>query len=124
MTPQLGDVIHQARRARRWSLRHLAALVPKEDGTPISQQYLNDIELHRRTPSPQVLQGLATALELDYDALLLLAGGGEAVVRAYFADHPQQAEAVVQLFRVAKERGFADWERLTRLVEGAPPEET
>lgn len=123
MPPQLGDVINQARRARRWSLRQVAAQVRKDDGTPISQQYLNDIELNRRMPSPPVLQSLAQALELDYETLVLLAGGGEAVVRAYFAEHPQQEAAVLQLFRAAKQRRFADWERLTRLVEDTAPEE-
>ena len=123
MEPQLGDVIHQARRERRWSMRYVASQVLKEDGTPISQQYLNDIELHRRIPSTHVLRGIAAVLELDYESLLLLAGGGEAVVRAYFVAHPQQTEAVVQLFRVAKQRGFANWEQLTRLVEDTPAEE-
>lgn len=117
MPQQLGDVINQARRARRWSLRQLAAQARKEDGTPISPQYLNDIELNRRTPAPHVLHELAQLLELDADYLLMLAGGGEAVVRGYFEAHPEREEAVVKLFRTAKQRRFNDWERLTRIVE-------
>ena len=119
----LGDIINQARRARRWSLRQLAAQVTKDDGTPISQQYLNDIELNRRIPAPPVLRTLAQALELDYEVLLLLAGGGQAAVKAYVAAHPQQEAAVLHLFRVAQQYRFEDWERLTRLVEDAAQEE-
>jgi len=117
MPQQLGDVINQARRARRWSLRQLAAQVRKEDGTPISPQYLNDIELNRRIPASHVLRELAQLLALDADHLLMLAGGGEAVVRGYFEAHPEREEAVVELFRTAKQRGFKDWERFTRIVE-------
>jgi transcriptional regulator with XRE-family HTH domain len=122
MSQQLGDVINQARRARRWSLRQLAAQVHKEDGTSISPQYLNDIELNRRIPAPYVLRELAQLLELDADHILMLAGGGGAVVREYFETYPEQEEAVVQLFRAAKQRRFGDWERLKRIVE-KPDEE-
>src|SRR5262245_49274485 len=73
MTQQLGDVINEARRAQRWSLRQLAEKVKKEDGTPISPQYLNDIELNHRSPSTYVLRELARELALDFDKLLLLA---------------------------------------------------
>ena len=117
MSQQLGDIINQERRARRWSLRQLAAQVHKEDGTPISPQYLNDIELNRRIPAPHVLRELAQLLELDEDHMLMLAGGGEAVVRKYFETHREREEAVVDLFRKAKQRGFKDWERLTRIVQ-------
>jgi transcriptional regulator with XRE-family HTH domain len=117
MSQQLGDVINQARRARRWSLRQLAAQVRKEDGAPISPQYLNDIELNRRIPAPHVLHELVQLLELDADHMLMLAGGGEAVVREYFEAHREREEAVVELFRTAKQQGFKDWERLTRIIK-------
>src|SRR5262245_10805139 len=42
MTPRLGDAIHHARRTRKLTLRQLAEQVTKDDGTPISPQYLND----------------------------------------------------------------------------------
>jgi len=64
-----------------------------------------------------VLRELAQILELDEDHLLMLAGGGEAVVRKYFEAHPEQEEAVVRLFRTAKQRRFEDWGRLNRIVE-------
>jgi transcriptional regulator with XRE-family HTH domain len=117
MTEQLGDVINQERRKRRWSLRHLAENIKKEDGTPISPQYLNDIELNRRSPSTHVLRELARELELDFDKLLLLVGEGEKVVREYLDAFPQEEEAIMQLFRVAEAKGFTEWGRLQEIIE-------
>jgi transcriptional regulator with XRE-family HTH domain len=117
MTEQLGDVINQARRKRRWSLRQLAENLKKEDGTPISPQYLNDIELNRRSPSTHVLRELARELELDFDKLLLLVGEGEKVVREYLDTYPQEEEAIMQLFRVAEAKGFTEWGRLQKIIE-------
>jgi transcriptional regulator with XRE-family HTH domain len=117
MPQQLGETINKARRARRWSLRQLAEKIKKEDGTPISPQYLNDIELNRRSPSLHVLRELARELELDQDTLLNLAGSAETVVREYFEAYPRQEEAVMQLFRVAEAKGFTDWEKLRKIVE-------
>jgi transcriptional regulator with XRE-family HTH domain len=117
MSQQLGDAINRARRAQRWSLRQLAERIKKEDGTPISPQYLNDIELNRRSPSLHVLRELARALELDQDTLLHLAGSAETVVREYFEAYPQQEEAVMQLFRTAEAKGFTDWEKLRKIIE-------
>jgi transcriptional regulator with XRE-family HTH domain len=117
MSQQLGDVINQARRARRLTLRQLAEKVRKEDGQPISPQYLNDIELNRRVPSTYVLRELARELELSQDMLLMLAGAGETVMREYLKEHPQEEEEVIQLFRAAQSRGFVDWQRLRKIVE-------
>jgi transcriptional regulator with XRE-family HTH domain len=117
MSQRLGDVINQARRARRLTLRQLAEKVRKEDGQPVSPQYLNDIELNRRVPSTYVLQELARELELNQDMLLMLAGAGATVMREYPKEHPQLEEEVIQLFRAAQNRGFEDWRRLRRIVE-------
>jgi transcriptional regulator with XRE-family HTH domain len=117
MALRLGEEINHARRARRLTLRQLADQVTKDDGTPISPQYLNDIELHHRVPTPHVLRELARVLELDYDALLAAAGAADLVVREYLELHPQQAKAIIQLFRTAQQRGFDDWERLREIVE-------
>jgi hypothetical protein len=109
-------VIKQARQVRRLTLRRLAAQVTKADGTPISPQYLFDIEVHHRVPAPHVLRGLAHVLALDYDALLALAGAADAVVREYLEVHPQHMAAVIRLFRAAEERGFERWEALVDRV--------
>jgi transcriptional regulator with XRE-family HTH domain len=113
----LGDAINQARRARKLTLRQLAEQVTKDDGTPISPQYLNDIELHHRVPTPRVLREFARVLELDDDMLLALAGAADVVVREYVASHPEQTEAVIRLFRAAQQRGFEDWNKLREIIE-------
>jgi hypothetical protein len=64
-----------------------------------------------------VLRELARVLELDVDMLLATAGAADVVVREYLALHPEQAEAVIQLFRAAQRRGFEDWERLRDIIE-------
>ena len=117
MTARLGEAIHQARRAHKLTLRQLAEQVTKDDGTPISPQYLNDIELHHRVPTPHVLRELARVLELDADTLLALAGAVDVVVREYVASHPEQAEAVIRLFRAAQRWAFEEWERLREIIE-------
>jgi transcriptional regulator with XRE-family HTH domain len=113
----LGEVIKQARQARRLTLRRLADQVSKEDGRPISPQYLFDIETHHRVPSLHVLQELARVLEQDYDTLLILAGAADTVVREYLEAHPQHTEAVIKLFRTAQEREFHDWNHLCQRIE-------
>jgi len=45
-----GQAIINARKAKQMSQKQLASLIIKEDGTPISPQYLNDIERDRRNP--------------------------------------------------------------------------
>src|SRR5262245_11432422 len=106
MPPPLGDAINQARRARKLTLRQLAEQVTKDDGTPISPQYLNDIELHHRVPTPHVLWEFARVLELDADALRASAGAADVVLREYVASHPAQTLAVIRPLRAAQEWGF------------------
>jgi len=116
MPPRLGEVVKQARHARRLTLRRLADQVTKEDGTPISPQYLFDIEVHHRVPAPHVLRELARVLALDYDTLLALAGAADTVVREYVEAYPQHTEAVIKLFRAVQERGFEEWDRLRQII--------
>lgn len=61
----LGQIIAQARKKRQLSQKELASLIEREDGKPISPQYLNDIERDRRTPGDYVLEQIARALGLD-----------------------------------------------------------
>ena len=46
-----GRAISNARKAKGWALKDLAAKVLREDEVAISPQYLNDIEHDRRSPS-------------------------------------------------------------------------
>ncbi len=69
-----GDAIAAERKRRGWSLRQLANRVPSEKGTPVTPQYLNDIEHGRRIPADFVLEGLGKALDIKKDVLFHLAG--------------------------------------------------
>lgn len=117
MPPRLGEVIKQARQARRLFMRRLAAQVMKAEATPISPQYLFDIEVHHRVPAPHILRELAWVLELYYDTLLALTGPVDPVVREYLKARPQHTEVVIKLFRTAQQPGVHDWDQLCRRVE-------
>ena len=69
-----GDAIAAERKRRGWSPRQLANRVPSEKGTPVTPQYLNDIEHGRRIPADFVLEGLGKALDIKKDVLFHLAG--------------------------------------------------
>lgn len=70
-----GEAITEARKNKRLSQRQVAAGTLKEDGLPISAQYLNDIEHDRRNPpSEPIVRQLAKTLDLDLDYLLFLTG--------------------------------------------------
>ena len=70
-----GQTIAVKRRALGLSQRKLAARVIKEDGVPISPQYLNDLEKDRRNPpSDYLMQQFSAVLEIPPDVLFLCAG--------------------------------------------------
>ncbi len=89
-----GQTIARARKKRGVSQRELAMRVVKEDGAPISPQYLNDIERDRRNPpGDHLLEQLARALDLDKDYLYFLAGKLPSDMRAGSRNPKQVAEA-------------------------------
>lgn len=70
-----GKIIADARRKTRLSQKELAAKIKKENGEPISPQYLNDIEHDRRNPPNEFLIAqFARLLNLPKDYLILAAG--------------------------------------------------
>jgi transcriptional regulator with XRE-family HTH domain len=100
-----GQAIAAERKKRGWRRKDLAERVLKEDGVPISSQYLNDIELGRRNPpSADLLEQIAAALDLEPDYLYYLAGripprdqGGEhsrdAILAAFIAFRKELAKS-------------------------------
>jgi transcriptional regulator with XRE-family HTH domain len=69
-----GQLIADARKKANLSQKELAALLKKEDGQPISPQYLNDIEHDRRNPpSEHLIQQLAEKLDIEPDLLYFYA---------------------------------------------------
>jgi transcriptional regulator with XRE-family HTH domain len=71
-----GQTISKARKSKSLSQKDLAGIILKEeDGTPISPQYLNDIEHDRRSPtSDHLIRQFAKALDLEEGLLFVLAG--------------------------------------------------
>ena len=69
-----GTAVSEARKALALSQKQLASQILKEDGEPISPQYLNDIERDRRNaPSQHFILEFAKALKVSEDYLFALA---------------------------------------------------
>ena len=69
-----GVYIADTRKKMGLSQKDLASRILKEDGTPISLQYLNDIEHGRRNPPPAAyINQLATQLSVSKAYLSILA---------------------------------------------------
>lgn len=95
-----GSAISEARKAKGWALKDLAARVLREDDDPISPQYLNDIEHDRRSPSSdRMVQQFANALGIDRDWLYYLAGRFPKDVREKDVSQKQVSEAMVAFRR-------------------------
>ena len=94
----LGSVLAAARKSEGLSLKEVAEKVKKDDGTPISPQYLNDIEHDRRIPSTDVLEGLAKTLKIAADYLHFLAGSMPADLKKRAVSEDEVVEAY-RLFR-------------------------
>lgn len=70
-----GRMLADARKKANFSQKELAAKIKKEDGQPISAQYLNDIEHDRRNPpSSHLLEQFARELNTPAEYLYYLAG--------------------------------------------------
>lgn len=70
-----GGAIASGRKAKEMSQKELAAKIVKEDGQPITPQYLNDIEHDRRSPSSDhMIRQFAKVLAIEEAALYGLSG--------------------------------------------------
>jgi transcriptional regulator with XRE-family HTH domain len=99
MSESFGQVLGAARRRAGLSQRELAARILKEDGEPISPQYLNDLERDRRNPPARhFLRQFATALELPEEYLDFVAGQLPEDLRAG-SYAPDQVQAAFHAFR-------------------------
>jgi hypothetical protein len=61
-------------------------------------------------------------LHLDPLMLVVLAGKGPEVIQLYIREYPACATAVIRFFLLARQSGFAAWERLLPILElpGSP----
>jgi transcriptional regulator with XRE-family HTH domain len=95
-----GTIISEARRAVLMSQKDLAGKLKKEDGQPISAQYLNDIEHGRRNPPSEFLIAqIASILKLDKDVLCLVAGTIPKDLKKMASTQPEKVEEAFKVFR-------------------------
>lgn len=102
-----GQIISEARKALGLSQKDLAARVLKEEGEPISPQYLNDIEHDRRNPPSEfIIDQLAKQLKLLKEPLIAAAGMWPADIQQKLRNaDPKVIEQAFTAFRkVLKEK--------------------
>ena len=68
-----GKIILKARKKKGLILRECAALILKEDNTPITLQYLNELENDRKTPSEHIIKQLSVVLDIPVEYLYVYA---------------------------------------------------
>src|SRR5258708_6939457 len=89
-----GQIISEARKQANLSQKELAARVKKEDGQPISPQYLNYIERARRNPpSDFLIEQFASILNIPPEFLYFQAGELPADIKDIEADSEQVVNA-------------------------------
>jgi transcriptional regulator with XRE-family HTH domain len=96
-----GEIVAKARKTLGISQKDLAGRIRKEDGEPISAQYLNDIEHDRRDPpSPFFIEQFARHLKLLTEPLMAAAGRYPADIRDTIAGaDPKAVEQAFAAFR-------------------------
>jgi transcriptional regulator with XRE-family HTH domain len=68
-----GQIIASARKSKQMSQKQLALMIIKDDGTPISPQYLNDIERDRRNPpGDHFIKQFSQILEISEEYLFFI----------------------------------------------------
>lgn len=102
-----GQIIAEARKALGISQKDLATKIRKEDGDPISPQYLNDIEHDRRDPPSEFfIEQFAKHLKLSKEPLIAAAGMWPTDLREKLAGaDPGKVDEAFRAFRkVLKEK--------------------
>ena len=108
----VGQAIADARKKRHISQKQLATMIVKEDGAPISPQYLNDIERDRRNPPGEHLLGqFARALEIPEEYLYFLANQIPPKYRQVAPKNPLQVRHAFEAFARSYRRGEEGKER-------------
>jgi transcriptional regulator with XRE-family HTH domain len=94
-----GQAVSSARKAKQLSQKQLAELIIKEDGHPISPQYLNDIERDRRNPPGDLLiSQFARVLGMPEEYFYYLAHQIPPQYRTETAADPWHVQAAFQAF--------------------------
>ena len=119
----LGTFLKQERAKRKISLKELGENLrsPRSEHGSVSPQYLNDIELGRRTPSQELIEQLAKYFDVEVDFLRALGEKGHPDVDAYLRHQPMAGVEVGRLFRRAQKVGFTDWNQLEHIIDSQQP---
>jgi transcriptional regulator with XRE-family HTH domain len=95
-----GSLVAEARKRAKLSQKELAARVKKENGVPISPQYLNDIEHDRRNAPAHLIEEFAKVLQIQPDLLYYWAGTLPHDLRREKVD-PERVASAYKAFRKA-----------------------
>ncbi len=99
MEQTFGKMIANKRKALRISQKELASRIFKENGEPISAQYLNDIEHDRRHPPDEIMiNQLSRHLHIEADVLFFLAGEIPPRIRE-LSNNPDRIAGAMRVFR-------------------------
>jgi transcriptional regulator with XRE-family HTH domain len=101
-----GQAVSEARKKKQLSQKQLAALIIKEDGDPISPQYLNDIERDRRNPPGEyLLSQFSKVLSVPEEYFYYLANTIPPKYRTVSPNNPLQVQEAFQAFARSYRRG-------------------
>lgn len=96
-----GTAVSEARKALGFSQKQLASQIHKDDGEPISPQYLNDIERDRRNaPSQHLILEIARLTKINADYLFALAQAWpKDIAEKMSKSSPEEVEKAFVAFR-------------------------
>ncbi len=102
-----GGAIASGRKVKSMSQKELATKIIKEDGQPITPQYLNDIEHDRRSPSSDhMIRQFAKALSIGENILFGLSGVlTQQDLKDVRRAKPEQVDQAFVAFRRALKKG-------------------
>lgn len=101
-----GQAIATARKKKLLSQRQLSSMVLKEDGNPISAQYLNDIERDRRNPPGEYfISQFAKILETPEEYFFFLAHQIPPKYRQDAPGNPARIQKAFEAFARSYRRG-------------------
>jgi transcriptional regulator with XRE-family HTH domain len=106
-----GQAIAASRKAKQLSQKQLSSLILKEDGAPISPQYLNDIERDRRNPpGDYLISQFAKVLAVPEEYFFFLAHQIPPKYRQDASDNPLRIRQAFEAFARSYRRGRSDKE--------------
>jgi transcriptional regulator with XRE-family HTH domain len=101
-----GQAIAAARKSKMLSQKQLASMILKDDGKPISPQYLNDIERDRRNPPGEYLiSQFAKILNVPEEYFYFLAHEIPPKYRQDDSANPAQVQEAFEAFARSYRRG-------------------